>query len=138
MSIQTIVERRRKKRAGRGFSREELREVGLSFTDALKLAIPIDTRRSTKHEANVKNLRTYVGELKPKPAVTEKREKVLEVREVKGVGPKTAKNLREAGIETANKLADSSPESVMKATGFSRKKTSNIIGNAMALMKEES
>jgi DNA polymerase/3'-5' exonuclease PolX len=136
--IQAIVERRRKRRAGRGFSREELREVGLSFTEALKLHIPIDTRRSTKHEENVKNLRAHVGELKPKPAVKKKKERVLELSEVKGIGPKTSEKLREARIKSANKLAGSNPEKLMKVTGFSKKRASSIIRNAKALIKKES
>ena len=63
MDIYAVVKRKRKTRKGKGFSRAELRDVGLSPNEALKLAIPIDTRRSTKHENNVTTLKTYIEEL---------------------------------------------------------------------------
>jgi len=47
-------------RRGRGFSREELREVKLDFTQALKLRLPIDARRKTKHKENVKALKQFL------------------------------------------------------------------------------
>lgn len=51
------VKKSGKTRRGRGFSREELREVELSFSQALKLRLPVDTRRKTKSEQNVKTLK---------------------------------------------------------------------------------
>jgi|Deesub1362A_J573_1020465.scaffolds.fasta_scaffold02222_9 large subunit ribosomal protein L13e len=42
-----------KQRNGRGFSRGELKEAGLSLKDALKLKIPIDKRRKTLYKENV-------------------------------------------------------------------------------------
>jgi len=47
-------------RKGRGFSRDELREVKLDFNQALRLRLPIDTRRKTKHEENVKALKLFL------------------------------------------------------------------------------
>ena len=49
-----------RKRKGKGFSKEELEEVGLTLKEALKLGIPIDKRRRTKHEENVRMLREYL------------------------------------------------------------------------------
>jgi large subunit ribosomal protein L13e len=130
MSIKAFVDRQIKKRVGRGFSIEELKEVKLSFTQALRVGIPIDIRRSTKHEENVKNLRVYVEEMKLKPDIKEKKEKFFELTEVKGIGSKTANQLREGGIITANQLASSNTEEIMNVTGFSKKKASKIIVNA--------
>ena len=62
MKIQALVKRKRRIRAGRGFSREELRKVNLSVREALKLGIPIDVRRSTMHEENVKALKSFLSE----------------------------------------------------------------------------
>jgi len=78
MSIEAIVKRKRKTRKGKGFSREELREVDLSFSGALRRGIPIDTRRSTKHEENVTRLKDYSKALRPQtvaeaPGSSEKR-----------------------------------------------------------------
>lgn len=53
-------------RGGRGFSRGELREVGVDLKQALKLGIPIDPRRKTKHEENVKTLKYHLRSLAKK------------------------------------------------------------------------
>ncbi len=56
----TVVKRLGETRKGRGFSRDELRAVGLDFSRALKLQLPIDTRRKTKHDQNVKSLKQFL------------------------------------------------------------------------------
>jgi len=131
MSIQAVVKRKRKTRKGKGFSREELREVGLSFSEALKRKIPIDTRRSTKHEENVEMLRTAL-----EPIVSEKEAKIIELTEVKGIGLKTAEKLKEAGIENANELATSSPQRVAEVLGCSETRAVGFIENIRSLLKE--
>ena len=130
MSIQAVVKRKRKTRKGKGFSREELREVGLSFSEALKRKIPIDTRRSTKHEENVEILKTVL-----EPIVSEKEVKIIELTEVKGIGLKTAKKLKEAGIENANELAASSPQRVAEVLGSSETRAAGFIEDAQSLLK---
>jgi len=60
MSVQSIVEKRGgETRKGKGFSKGELREVGIDFQTALRLRIPIDKRRNTKHTENVKTLKQH-------------------------------------------------------------------------------
>lgn len=135
MRVRPVVKRKRKAREGKGFSREELREVGLSLSEALKQGIPIDTRRSTKHEENVKRLKAYSKALRPEPLAKKKAE-IVDLAEVKGVGSKTAKKLREAGIENANQLAASSPETVSETLGSSEKRATNLIEEARSLLKE--
>jgi len=49
-----------KTRRGRGFSRAELAEVGLDFSQALKLRLRVDQRRRTKHAENVKTLKQFL------------------------------------------------------------------------------
>lgn len=46
-----------KQRLGKGFSLDELKKVGLNPKQALKLRIPIDTRRRTVHEENIEKLK---------------------------------------------------------------------------------
>jgi ribosomal protein L13E len=60
MKAYTVVHRPRKSRKGRGFSRSELKEVGLNLKQALKMGIQIDPKRSTKHDENVKAIMTYL------------------------------------------------------------------------------
>lgn len=43
-------------RRGKGFSCDELKEVGLSIADAKHLGVPFDKRRRSKHLINLKNL----------------------------------------------------------------------------------
>ncbi len=47
-------------RRGKGFSRGELREAELDCKQALKLGIPIDRRRKTKHLENIRILKQYL------------------------------------------------------------------------------
>ena len=129
MSIQAVV--KRKTRKGKGFSREELREVGLSFGEALKRKIPIDPRRSTKHEENVEMLKTAL-----EPIESAKEAKTIELTEVKGIGLKTAKKLKEAGIENANALATLSPQRVVEVLGSSETRAVGFIENARSLLKK--
>ena len=136
MSIEAIVKRRRRTRKGKGFSREELREVDLSFSEALKRGIPIDTRRSTKHEENVKRLKDYAKAFRPEPSVGEKKVKTIDLTEVKGIGPKTAEKLKEAGIRNANELATSSPQIIAETFGSSEERATNLIRAAHLLLEE--
>jgi large subunit ribosomal protein L13e len=48
-----------KQRYGKGFSREELKKAGLSLREALSLGVPVDSRRKTAHEENVKLVKTF-------------------------------------------------------------------------------
>lgn len=67
MNIHPMVARKDgKMRIGKGFSKSELREAGLDFKQALRLTIPVDLRRETKHEENVNALRQHLGVQVPK------------------------------------------------------------------------
>lgn len=64
--IKAIVYRGMRKRAGKGFSREELKAAGLSFKDALKIGVPIDVRRRTSHKENIEALKNYLSQYRGK------------------------------------------------------------------------
>ncbi|MBS7649105.1 MAG: ribosomal protein L13e [Candidatus Bathyarchaeia archaeon] len=66
MIIKAIVYRGGRKRFGKGFSKEELKTVGLNIKEATTLKIPVDNRRKTKHEENVRALRDYLTQLPKK------------------------------------------------------------------------
>jgi len=55
-----VFKRGGKKRTGRGFSVGELKASGLYLKRALKLGLPVDPRRRTIHEDNVKLLKTFL------------------------------------------------------------------------------
>jgi len=54
-----------KKRSGRGFSREELKKAGISLKQALRIGLPVDIRRRTVHDENVKLVKQQLQSLKP-------------------------------------------------------------------------
>jgi large subunit ribosomal protein L13e len=64
--IKAIVYRKTGKRFGKGFSKEELKAVGLSFKEALKIGIPVDVRRRTAHKENIDALKSYLDQLSKK------------------------------------------------------------------------
>ena len=59
-AIAKVLKKSGRTRSGKGFSREELKEVGLSFRQALDLNLLVDLRRKTKHDENVKALKHLV------------------------------------------------------------------------------
>jgi ribosomal protein L13E len=63
MQPQPTVHRKGKLRRGEGFSRAELREAGVDFRQAFKSGIPVDRRRKTKYESNIKILERYLQSL---------------------------------------------------------------------------
>ncbi len=51
-----VSKKGRKERIGRGFSKEELGKAGLTLNQALRAGLPVDTRRRSAHDENVKVL----------------------------------------------------------------------------------
>ena len=61
MKIRPIVQKKNSRmKEGKGFSKGELREARIDSKQALRLKIPIDLKRKTKHENNVKTLKHYL------------------------------------------------------------------------------
>jgi len=128
MKIHSIVKRGMKTRRGRGFSKAELRDAGLSINEALKQGLPIDSRRSTKHEENVKILKTYINEKGPETPAKEKKVKTAgpNIEEIEGIGSTYAEKLVEAGIKTTDDLLEAGKtpkerENLAAKTGISKK-----------------
>ncbi|MFQ6124009.1 MAG: ribosomal protein L13e [Candidatus Heimdallarchaeota archaeon] len=62
-SIQPVVlSRIGRRQKGRGFSRGELKLVGLTAWSAQRIGLPVDLRRRSTHEENVLSLKAYLEE----------------------------------------------------------------------------
>ncbi len=55
-----VLKDENKQRLGKGFSREELKKTGSCLAEALKLKIPVDSRRKTAHDENVEALKAVL------------------------------------------------------------------------------
>ncbi|MCJ7635774.1 ribosomal protein L13e, partial [Candidatus Bathyarchaeota archaeon] len=108
MSIRAVVKRSLKARIGKGFSKTELRDAGLSFNEALKHGIPIDRRRSTEDEENVKTLKSYIEETEPEAPAKKEKVKTArpEIEDIEGIGPAYGKKLVQIGVRTTNELLE--------------------------------
>ncbi len=58
--VLTSTRRGKRKRLGRGFSLGELKEAGISLTEAKRIGIPVDRRRKTVHAWNIEALKKLV------------------------------------------------------------------------------
>jgi predicted flap endonuclease-1-like 5' DNA nuclease len=126
--IYAVIKKGRKSRKGRGFSSHELKEAGLSFSQALELGIPIDPKRSTRYDENVDTLKTYrTVEATPQTSL-------VDLREVKGIGQKRAEQLKAAGFDSVQKLAEGAPQHVAEVVGVSENRAANWIENAKLLL----
>lgn len=74
---------------GRGFSRNELKEAGVSIKEALKKGIPIDLRRKTMYPENVQTITNRLEEIAK--AEKEQLAKGIERRKAKKEAKKAAK-----------------------------------------------
>ena len=111
----------RDKRRGKGFSRRELAEAGMTVRDAKIHNIPVDKRRRTSHSWNIQTLTALL--------------KVIPLTDVKGIGKVTATKLEAAGITTAQMLARSTLEE-LGAQGFSETSILRWQKNAKTLLEE--
>jgi predicted flap endonuclease-1-like 5' DNA nuclease len=60
-------------------------------------------------------------------------EVAIDLTELRGIGPKRAEKLKVAGIKDVKGLAESNPGTVAKALGFSEKRSSRLVSEALSL-----
>jgi hypothetical protein len=111
----------RDKRKGKGFSRGELAEAGMTLHDAKIHNIPVDRRRRTSHSWNIQALIALL--------------KVIPLTDVKGIGKVTAAKLEAAGITTAQILVKSTLEELV-SQGFPETSILRWQQNAKKLLEE--
>lgn len=68
---------------------------------------------------------------------TEQPNTILELTAIKGIGPKTSKELNQIGIETVSDLAKTSPKNLSEKTGIAIERISNWIIEANKLIEKE-
>jgi ribosomal protein L13E len=73
----TVTAQKGKERKGRGFSPDELKEAGITATEAKKISMPVDWKRKTSHVENVENLKAHAekAQTPKKPKAPKKKEK---------------------------------------------------------------
>jgi large subunit ribosomal protein L13e len=54
-----ITAQNSKRRQGKGFSPDELKEAGLNAAEARTLKIPVDRKRKSSHEENIETLKSH-------------------------------------------------------------------------------
>jgi ribosomal protein L13E len=68
-----------KRRPGKGFSPDEIKEAGINAGDARTHCIPVDRKRRTSHEDNIEALKIYMEKVPvkttPKAATAAKEKK---------------------------------------------------------------
>ncbi len=65
------------KRRGRGLSREELKKAGIGVKQALSLGLPVDVRRRTVHDENVKMIEQRLKDLQTtRRSVSKRKERI--------------------------------------------------------------
>ena len=64
-----------KKRPGKGFSPDEIKEAGLDAGSTRKLGIPIDRKRKSSHEENVECLKAHMEKSPAKTAAAKTKKK---------------------------------------------------------------
>ncbi|MFX0169029.1 MAG: ribosomal protein L13e [Candidatus Hodarchaeota archaeon] len=139
-------------RSGRGFSLKELKDAGISLADARWMAIPIDSRRKTKHENNVNALKDYIKRLKTlrkgakKPVPKPKAEKPAPVptkpietdlTDLSGVTKKQAETLAAAGITSIRTLSTTAPRRLVRLTDIKRDRATKLIESAKRYQREK-
>lgn len=59
----TIIKRNGKQKLGKGFSPDEIKQAGISIQKAKQMSLPVDKKRKSIHDDNVKSLKEHA---KPK------------------------------------------------------------------------
>ncbi|MFW9907113.1 MAG: ribosomal protein L13e [Candidatus Thorarchaeota archaeon] len=134
-----------KPRKGRGFTKEELKAVEITVSDARNMGLIVDTRRRTVHEENVEILKRYLKEMEelveailaeekaaPKaPKAPEASDAIATLSSLKAVTKSEAETLVAAGIKTFEDLAYCEIQKVANKTGISDDRLTEMVTAAL-------
>jgi len=129
-----------KPRRGRGFSREETSQAGLTIDNARKMGLIIDLRRKTVYPENIKALKQYTKDLEEIVAALAKEEVVVasstddavaELSSLRAVKVSEAPLLAKAGIKSFSDLAYCDIPKIAKKTGIDEERITAMVKAAL-------
>lgn len=132
-------------RRGRGFSKEETYQAGLTIEDARKMGLIVDLRRKTVYPENVEALKQYMKDLEEIIAALEKEEGVTvsasksvkaddaiaELSSLRAVKAAEAPLLVDAGIKSLSDLAYCDIPKTAKKTGIDEDRITAMVKAAL-------
>ena len=129
-----------KPRRGRGFSREETSQAGLTIDDARKMGLIVDLRRKSVYPENIEALKQYMKDLEEIIDALAKEEKVVvskpdgaiaELSALRAVKVSEAPLLVDAGIKSVSDLAYCDIPKVAKKTGIDEDRITAMVKAAL-------
>lgn len=128
-------------RRGRGFSREETSQAGLTIEDARKMGLIVDVRRKSVYPENIEALKQYMNDLKEIVAALDEEEKgvptpsvdsaIANLASLKTVKASEAPLLIDAGITSISDLAYCDISKVAKKTGIDEERITAMVKAAL-------
>lgn len=143
------------KRHGRGFTLKELKDAGISLSDARWMAIPIDRRRSTHYSENITILKEYFERIrklseeskpvKPKERPVEREAPKptpvpveTDLTELPQITKKIVETLVAAGVTSIHSLSTTSPRRIARLTDIKRGRAEKLVDSAKRHIRDES
>jgi len=129
-----------KPRRGRGFSREETSQAGLTIDNARKMGLIVDLRRKTVYPENIEALKQYTKDLEEIIAALAKEEVVVaskaddavaELSSLRAVKASEAPLLADAGIKSFSDLAYCDIPKIAKKTGIDEERVTAMVKAAL-------
>ncbi|MGY5860576.1 MAG: ribosomal protein L13e [Candidatus Thorarchaeota archaeon] len=131
-------------RRGRGFSRDETSQAGLTIDDARKMGLIVDLRRKSVYPENIEALKQYMKDLEEIIAALAKEEGVTkaakapsadaaiaELSALRAVKVSEAPLLVDAGIKSISDLAYCDITKVAKKTGIDEDRITTMVKAAL-------
>ena len=133
-----------KPRRGRGFSREETSQAGLTIDDARKMGLIVDLRRKSVYPENIEALKQYMKDLEEIIAALNKDkgvtvavaasgagDAIAELSALRAVKAAEAPLLVDAGIKSLSDLAYCDIPKVAKKTGIDEDRITAMVKAAL-------
>ncbi len=129
-----------KPRRGRGFSRDETSQAGLTIDDARKMGLIVDLRRKSVYPENIEALKQYMKDLEEIIDALAKEDKVVvskpdaaikELSALRAVKVSEAPLLVDAGIKSMSDLAYCDIPKVAKKTGIDEDRVTAMVKAAL-------